>query len=349
MWAGVACGPVWVAEVAVIIPFFQRERGILGRALASVMGQQLPVGWSARVIVIDDGSPYPAADDAVPFLKGPHRVDLLWQMNKGVAAARNFGLDLAAQTATLIAFLDSDDAWPAGHLARAIAAHKAGFDLTFADNSRVGHHESHIALLCPDTRAVLAAAQTTGGVSAVPSDELVGLVLKEFPTQASTVVYRLDVAPRLRFDTGLQSAGEDVLFFAALAAAARRPGFDTEGKVKCGPGVNIYFGNLSWDSPKYLGIKLDQYLAHRRVARTVAMSGPVKRWNETHIRRCEEAFAFHLLRNLAKRPGRVPAPVGRLLRTDPVAVLMLPITMTRLALRSVAAAVRMCRWRSLEP
>src|SRR5581483_1842199 len=244
--ADIVRGPAAVAEVAVVIPFFQRERGVLARALASVMAQQLPAGWSIRVIVVDDGSPYPALEEVRPFLQGPVRVDVARQENKGVGAARNAGLDMAAGTATLVAFLDSDDAWPPGHLARAIGAHKAGFDLTFADNGRDGHHESHAQSHCPDTSAVLAAAELTGGVAAFRSDVLVGLVLKEFPTQASTVVYRLDIAPHLRFDTRLKSAGEDVLFFAALAATARRPGFDMGGRVDCGPGVNIYFSHLSW-------------------------------------------------------------------------------------------------------
>lgn len=46
-------------RTAVIIPFYQREAGILSRALDSVDGQILPEGHSLTVFVIDDESPCP--------------------------------------------------------------------------------------------------------------------------------------------------------------------------------------------------------------------------------------------------------------------------------------------------
>ena len=58
----------------------------------------------------------------------PLRLNVVRQKNGGVAAARNRGLEEADQTTTLIAFLDSDDIWPANHLARAIQALDNGID-----------------------------------------------------------------------------------------------------------------------------------------------------------------------------------------------------------------------------
>jgi succinoglycan biosynthesis protein ExoW len=51
-------------ELAVIIPFFQHESGLLARALDSVASQHIPEGWSVEVIVVDDGSPRQAQDEA---------------------------------------------------------------------------------------------------------------------------------------------------------------------------------------------------------------------------------------------------------------------------------------------
>jgi succinoglycan biosynthesis protein ExoW len=272
------------------------------------------------------------------------RVEVVRQENRGVGGARNTGLDAVVGTATLVAFLDSDDTWPPGHLSRAVAAFEEGFDMTFADNSRTGHHESLLRLHCPETIAALGATETTGIIVPLRPDVLVGLILKEFPTQASTVVYSQDLAPRLRFNTQLQSAGEDVLFFATLAAMACRPGFAPGEKIECGQGVNIYFGHLSWDSPKYLSIKLDQYLAHRLVSQLIPMSSPVRDWNESYIRRLEEAFVFHLLRTLTLHPGLVAEPLRRLLRTHPGRVLLLPITALRVALRAAFIAAIGGRW-----
>ena len=90
---------------------------------------------------------------------------------------------------------------------------------------------------------------------------MVGLIVKEFPTQASTVVYKRNMAPNLRFNTKLKAAGEDVLFFSMLAATASRIGFDLDNCIECGNGVNMYFGNFEWDSSKCLAIRVDQVLA----------------------------------------------------------------------------------------
>src|SRR5437016_4663571 len=108
-------------RLAVIIPFFQWESGILARALESIARQQIPDGWLVEVIVVDDGSPSPA-DEEVGNLTfdGPLRLRVIRQEHGGVAAARNRALDEVDKDTVLIAFLDSDDKWPATHLERMI-------------------------------------------------------------------------------------------------------------------------------------------------------------------------------------------------------------------------------------
>jgi succinoglycan biosynthesis protein ExoW len=43
--------------LAVIIPYYQRDPGILRRALDSVRGQDLPAALKVHVYLVDDGSP----------------------------------------------------------------------------------------------------------------------------------------------------------------------------------------------------------------------------------------------------------------------------------------------------
>ena len=64
------------------------------------------------------------------------------------------------------------------------------------------------------------------------------------------MVYKRSIAPSLRFNTRLRAAGEDLLFFAMLASTAGRVAFIRDSLVECGNGVNMYFGNFNWDSPK---------------------------------------------------------------------------------------------------
>jgi glycosyltransferase involved in cell wall biosynthesis len=119
-------------RVAVIIPVY--AAAFLDEALASVVGQVRPAD---QVIVIDDGSPDPAAvQQAVS--RWPGRITLLRQANAGAAAARNAGI--AAAGAEWVAFLDADDRWLPDFLGRQIAFLDArpDVDLVWADATIVG-------------------------------------------------------------------------------------------------------------------------------------------------------------------------------------------------------------------
>jgi glycosyltransferase involved in cell wall biosynthesis len=95
------------SDVSVIVPVFDRE-AVLGIAIESILQQSCEV---AEVVVVDDGSSDGSAGVAEAF---GGRVRCVRQKHAGVAAARNLGLSVAR--GDLIAFLDSDDVWPAGSL-----------------------------------------------------------------------------------------------------------------------------------------------------------------------------------------------------------------------------------------
>ncbi len=99
--------------ISLVIPAWNAE-SFLGEALESALAQSDP---PAEVIVVDDGSTDGTAGVARRF---GDRVRLLRRANGGPAAARNSGID-AAQNET-IAFLDADDIWPPGALARLSSA-----------------------------------------------------------------------------------------------------------------------------------------------------------------------------------------------------------------------------------
>lgn len=100
--------------VSVIIPLYNAGAHIEA-ALDTVTVQE---PGPAEVIVVDDGS----TDDGPARVahRNDPRVRLLRQENRGVAAARNAGLAAAGET--FAAFLDADDLWCPGHLARLAAA-----------------------------------------------------------------------------------------------------------------------------------------------------------------------------------------------------------------------------------
>jgi glycosyltransferase involved in cell wall biosynthesis len=87
---------------SVVIPTYNRGH-LLADGVASVFAQGLD---DVEVIVVDDGS----TDDTRKRVSGlGPRVRYAYQPNRGQAAARNRGIDLAR--GEMIAFLDSDDVW----------------------------------------------------------------------------------------------------------------------------------------------------------------------------------------------------------------------------------------------
>lgn len=93
-------------SVSVIIPTYNRA-SLLARALRSVQAQKCSdSGLQIEIIVIDDGS----TDETANLVRERFpEIVYHFQLNQGVSAARNKGLELA--THDWIALLDSDDEW----------------------------------------------------------------------------------------------------------------------------------------------------------------------------------------------------------------------------------------------
>ncbi len=99
-------------RVSVVIPAYNRA-DLLPRAIASVLDQTFT---DYEIIVVDDAS----SDDTGAVARnsdGPVRV-VRNDVNRGLGGARNSGIVVAS--GTYVAFLDSDDEWLPGKLARQI-------------------------------------------------------------------------------------------------------------------------------------------------------------------------------------------------------------------------------------
>jgi glycosyltransferase involved in cell wall biosynthesis len=105
--------------ITTVIPVFNRA-DVVGRAIDSVLAQELPGGCSLRVVIVDDAS----TDDLSGALaRFGGKVDCIRHaQNAGASAARNTGVAAAADGA--VAFLDSDDVWLPGKLLRQVDANR---------------------------------------------------------------------------------------------------------------------------------------------------------------------------------------------------------------------------------
>jgi GT2 family glycosyltransferase len=109
--------------VTVVIPTWNRKR-LLEAALESLLDQDYPHD-RYEIVVVDDGSTDGTAELVFRSMARPDppRVRLISQQRRGVDAARNRGVAVAA--GALIAFLDNDEVAPARWLSSLVgAAHR---------------------------------------------------------------------------------------------------------------------------------------------------------------------------------------------------------------------------------
>jgi glycosyltransferase involved in cell wall biosynthesis len=125
--------------LAVIIAVYNGE-GCIARAVDSVLAQQFE---SFELTVVDD-----ASRDATPRVLAGYgdRIRVIRrEKNRGLAAARNLGVD-GTPGGQFVAFLDSDDVWLAGRLAKTVEALQTHPTTTMAYSDVVPVDNSGVAL-----------------------------------------------------------------------------------------------------------------------------------------------------------------------------------------------------------
>ncbi|PRD42549.1 hypothetical protein C5748_15725 [Phyllobacterium phragmitis] len=324
--------------VAVVIPFYQREKGILTRALRSVFAQDIAGDVRLKIVIVDDASPVsPAGEiDSITFDPG-QQIELIVQENGGPGAARNRALAaLDPAEVSFVAFLDSDDEWKADHLRKAIATLSAApdYDFYFCDHTRFNTDKSWFE------ESEIFQKWTKGEISPAP-DRVPGLeniyqmpsrlafsaFLTEYLSQTSTVVYRFSKFPEARFDTDLRSAGEDHMLWITLARKAGVAVFSTECNVICGQGVNIYFSAFDWNLPQ----TVDRYgylvVFLTKLKRNFEIEQPDKQMIEARLAKFSKVYAYLLARSMAK--GRAPnrTLLSKIFKLDPARILSLPLSL----------------------
>jgi succinoglycan biosynthesis protein ExoW len=221
-----------MASIAVVVPYFSREKSILAGTVRAALRQRgVP---TPLIIVVDDGSPWPAAEELAQLNADElAHVRVLRQENQGAPAARNAGLAALPDDAEWLAMLDADDIWKEDHLLVAIEALEQGFDFYFTNCQRQGNKTSHFE---------------SCGFNPAPHRKLdVGASLYAFegnffsrcirlaPVCLSTVVVRRPVFQSFRFPS-IPWTFEDLGFFLEAATRTSRIAFNSALQVQYGPG-----------------------------------------------------------------------------------------------------------------
>ena len=221
---------------SVIIPVYNAA-AYISQTLDSVFAQTC---GDFEVVVIDDGSTDDTADRVQQFSQ--HRsLRYVHQMNAGVAAARNTGLNLSR--GQFIAFLDADDLWKpdklAAHLVEMQNAPKMGLSFSwfevFYDRPNA---ERRVPWFAPPARSIL---------------NWEDFLERNWTGTSSTVVVRAECVRGLRGFNPRFRTGEDYQFWLAIAQDGWEIGFIPSA-------LTVYRKRPSSLTVDYLQIALDELL-----------------------------------------------------------------------------------------
>jgi len=305
------------ARIAVVIPFYQEQQGILARALASVHAQ---TGVSdVHVIVVDDSSPVAAESELREFPSPRFPVTVIRQTNAGPGAARNRGLENLPSGTRYVAFLDSDDEWSGEHLVRAVLALSQGYDLYFADHFQLGQTVSAFTRarrITPSEHPRLAEGEDLYAYAGDMFDQIItGNVIG-----TSTVVFDFARFPGIRFREEFLRAGEDYLCWIDFAVSGARFAFSTRCEATYGSGVNVYSG-VEGGSVEHLARVQNELRYRKATLRLYPTTKSQQRFLRERIEELREAFVRDVA-NLIRQ--RNPPPFRVLLEqlvTDPSTLL----------------------------
>lgn len=310
-------------RITVVIPYFQRDRGVLSRSIQSVFTQDLQPGVHVHAIVVDDSSPVPAAEELADLVAPPDRsLQVIRVPNGGPGAARNTALDAIEPSTDFVAFLDSDDVWSDDHLRNALVA---------LANDRADVYFSNFFQLDQSVGAFERAGRVTPGahpslaeapwIHAYDGDMRTQIVEGNI-IGTSTIVYRRAAAADIRFDEQFRRAGEDYLFWLEMADRGLRFAFSEKIECTYGKGVNIFSG-VKWGTAESLDRAVDEIVFRKEVLRRFQFGAQQVRHLRRSIGTLRVGYAAQFLRRLLA--ARVdPRSIMKHIARDPLLYVGMP-------------------------
>ncbi|WP_041300131.1 glycosyltransferase family A protein [Hyphomicrobium sp. MC1] len=284
-----------MSEVAIIIPYYQREPGILRTAIQSIYAQEIPLGVTVRVVIADDQSPVPPEPEFAAFWHSEISVEVVKRENGGPAKARNTGLD-TVRHADVVAFLDSDDFWDPHHLAKGLAALAQGAEFYFANNFYEDKRTWFDGLEGIDA---LKAASRLGddGIYHISGASIMPFMLQDCLAHTSTVMFDNRIHGAMRFDEDLAFAGEDYLFWLTLSSKAKAVAFSAAPMAARGRGMDLYRGALDWNRPECIRRLFYALLLHKKVRERFCTTSASKSVIDAKIVKLRQGIIYLLIRN----------------------------------------------------
>ena len=305
-----------MTKCSVVIPYYQRDAGILRRALVSVFAQSHA---NFDIIVVDDESPCPLGPELSGFdAEERARIKVVTQKNAGPGAARNAGLDAVPADSDYVAFLDSDDEWTRDHLKIAVQQlSRFEADCYFASISGGDAFYYHFGVSALSKVTEVVRLSEEPPIVEIP--DIASVMLKNWSfMHLSAMVIGANLFRTTRFEASLRLAAEDVLFFYECVRNARRTILSDEIGAMRGEGINIFHG-VDSDSPLFLKQQFNTWVALDRLgtrfphgtddhASIEAYKQTARRqalWSQARLFRRRQAPQFRQLARWAWRDPRI--------------------------------------------
>ncbi len=247
-----------MAKFTVVIPYYQKQHGVLGRALASVFSQSLQ---DFDLVIVDDESPYPIEKELEELTEVQrNRIKVIKQANGGPGGARNTGLDNVPAETAYVAFLDSDDMWTPDHLKNAAYSLETfGGECYWASMQASDEFYYHFAISELENNEGATRLNESPKVIELP--DLASVMLRNWSfLHLSCMVIGRPLFEKIRFDPVLRLAAEDVLFFCDCILASKRSLLCDDAGAMRGMGVNI-FHSIDNSSPEFLRQQFNTWVA----------------------------------------------------------------------------------------
>jgi succinoglycan biosynthesis protein ExoW len=254
------------AEVAIVMPYFQRQPGILRETVRLVFAQRnCP---SFNLIIVDDGSPVPAKAELQELNDDQWAcITLIQQANQGITDACNTGLDAVPSSTDWIARLDSDDHWDPDHLARAVMMMRSGFDLFFA-NEQGGEPVPRLEAVGFWPSEHISCFEGSD-LYEMKADGFLEMILKHAQVCSSTVVIRRSKFSSLRYRP-THATCEDMHLFLDIALRSPRVAFSPRVHATHGPGLHVNHV-ANWKTNRALRTAADFVEYYERILQEVTL------------------------------------------------------------------------------
>lgn len=307
--------------IGIVIPFYQKEAGLLRRAIASVASQHGERDW--HIYVVDDGSPTPPEDEIRDFPSDlTQRIRILRQKNAGPGAARNLALDSMPASISTVAFLDSDDAWCPRHLENVRISLAAGADFYFSDHRRDEDQETRFAQ-CNFRADGARITVSNTNLRRCDASMLFRAVIQRSPIGTSTVALRRSCIGNKRFLPNFRSAGEDSIFWLELLNPGARIVCSHENEGHYGRGVSI-FNHRSWGDARSMLTTLDQMRAQLYLRRNFKLDESLLAGSNAQCRNLDLTFCSTIIACGRRMQLAAALPAMAYARIRPLALMQLP-------------------------